>query len=49
MLYPQSNARRGVYNLNGIWSFATVEDGYLPSSPLAKKQPMPVPASCDAP
>ncbi len=45
MLYPQSNAKRDVYNFNGIWSFATVEDGYIPSTPLKSKQPMPVPAS----
>ncbi len=45
MLYPQSNTFRRVYNLNGIWDFATVEDGYSPKEPLVKKQLMSVPSS----
>lgn len=45
MLYPQSNAYRKVYNLNGLWKFATVGDGYDPATPLQNARWMPVPAS----
>lgn len=45
MLYPKFNKSRKVFNLNGIWDFAFVEEGYVPSSALAKKIPMAVPGS----
>ena len=44
MLYPQSNQCRSVYSLNGIWTFKTVEENYLPKAPL-HGSPMAVPAS----
>lgn len=45
MLYPQSNAKRSTYSLNGIWKFATVGDDYDAGVPLKKGMLMPVPAS----
>ncbi len=45
MLYPQSNAFRGIFNLNGVWDFAAVGEDYIPTQALKVKQPMPVPAS----
>ncbi len=45
MLYPQTNAYRHVYNLNGIWNFAMVPDDYVPRAPLENARPMAVPAS----
>lgn len=46
MLYPQSNAKRSVLNLNGIWNFSRAGDDYDPRVVCAG-QPMPVPASCN--
>ncbi len=45
MLYPQSNAFRGIFTLNGVWDFAAVGEDYIPTQALKAKQPMPVPAS----
>lgn len=45
MLYPKSSKCRDLYNLNGIWLFKTVNEEYLPVSPIADASPMAVPAS----
>ncbi len=45
MLYPKFNKSRKVFNLNGIWDFSFVEEGFVPSSRLTKVIPMAVPGS----
>lgn len=45
MIYPRSNEYRSVFNLNGIWHFKTVADGYEPSAPIRDYGLMAVPAS----
>lgn len=45
MLYPRTNKCRDVYNLNGIWDFAIVQDGYHPNDACTFATPMAVPAS----
>lgn len=45
MLYVQSNSFRHVTNLNGIWEFKTVDDGYVPLEKAENTCPMPLPAS----
>ena len=45
MLYPKSNSNRDVYNLNGVWEYRFVEDGYLPTRRATDTKPMAVPAS----
>lgn len=45
MLYPQSNERRSVLNLNGIWNYAFVSDDYVPLRKAENASPMAVPAS----
>lgn len=45
MLYPKSNKYRDVYNLNGIWKFATVDEEYVPIAPIENGMFMAVPAS----
>ena len=45
MLYPRSNEKRNVYNLNGVWEYRFVEDGYLTAVKATGTKPMAVPAS----
>ena len=45
MLYPQSNKYRDVYNLNGVWTFKTVDEDYSPANPIVAGAPIAVPAS----
>ena len=45
MLYPKSNNCRDLYNLNGIWQFKVVEEGYVPTLPITNGSLMAVPAS----
>ncbi|MBQ8659149.1 MAG: beta-glucuronidase [Clostridia bacterium] len=45
MLYPKINHRRDVYNLNGVWEYAFVEEDYLPTAMNPNGKPMAVPAS----
>lgn len=45
MLYPQSNSRRSVLSLNGVWNFKTVEGGFVPTVPVDGARLMAVPAS----
>ena len=45
MLYPVSNSKRFVLNLNGLWKFAVVPDDYSAATPLKNAAIMPVPSS----
>ena len=45
MLKVQTNVCRSAVNINGIWRFKTVDDGFLPVEPLKDYRLMPVPAS----
>lgn len=45
MLKVQTNICRSTVNINGIWRFKTVDDGFLPVEPLKDYRLMPVPAS----
>lgn len=45
MLYPQSNEKRSVLNLNGVWNYKFVEEDYLPTKKADGASPMAVPAS----
>ena len=45
MLKVQTNVCRSAININGIWRFKTVDDGFLPVEPLKNYRLMPVPAS----
>ncbi len=45
MLKVQTNICRSAVNINGIWRFKTVDDGFLPVEPLNDYRLMPVPAS----
>ena len=45
MLKVQTNICRSAVNINGIWRFKTVDDGFLPVEPLKDYRLMPVPAS----
>ncbi len=45
MLYPVSNSKRSVLNLNGLWKFSTVTQGYSSEKPLKRVALMPVPSS----
>jgi len=45
MLYPQTNHKRSVINLNGIWHFKCVETDYQPIYPLDDYRLMSVPSS----
>lgn len=45
MLYPRANKYRNVHNLNGLWNFKTVEDGYIPTQKADGCSLMAVPAS----
>ena len=45
MLYPKSNFKRDVYNLNGIWNMKFVDDDYKPVDYAIDCIPMAVPAS----
>lgn len=45
MLKVQTNVCRSAVNINGIWRFKTVDDGFLPVEPLKAYRLMPVPAS----
>lgn len=45
MLYPVSNSKRFVLNLNGLWKFAVVPDEYSAATPLKNAAIMPVPSS----
>ena len=45
MLYPQSNEKRSVLNLNGVWNYKFVSDDFVPSEKSIDVSPMAVPAS----
>ena len=45
MLYPKSNKYRDLYNLNGVWKFALVDENFEPKTALLDYVLMPVPAS----
>ena len=45
MLKVQTNICRSAVNINGIWRFKTVDDGFLPVEPLKDYRLMAVPAS----
>ena len=45
MLYPKSNKYRDLYNLNGVWKFALVDENFEPKTALVDYALMPVPAS----
>ena len=45
MLYPQSNEKRSVLNLNGVWNYKFVSDDFVPSEKSFDVSPMAVPAS----
>ena len=45
MLKVQTNVCRSAVNINGVWRFKTVDDGFLPVEPLKNYRLMPVPAS----
>lgn len=45
MLKVQTNVCRNAVNLDGVWKFKTVDDGFLPVEPLNGFRYMPVPAS----
>ena len=45
MLKVQTNICRSAVNINGIWRFKTVDDGFLPVEPLKDYRLMSVPAS----
>ena len=45
MIYPKTNEYRSVFNLNGIWRFQILKEGYDPGSPLKDHSLMAVPAS----
>lgn len=45
MLKVQTNVCRSAVNIDGIWRFKTVDDGFLPVEPLKEYRLMPVPAS----
>lgn len=45
MLYPQSNEKRSVLNLNGVWNYKFVKEDYLPTKKADGASPMAVPAS----
>ena len=45
MIYPKTNEYRSVFNLNGIWRFQILKEGYNPCMPLQDYIPMAVPAS----
>lgn len=45
MLYPKSSKSRDVYNLNGVWEYRFVGDGYLPIEKAKNTKPMAVPSS----
>ncbi len=45
MLYPKSNKYRDLYNLNGVWSFKTVDENYVPDEAIQGGGRMAVPAS----
>ena len=41
MLYPISNEKREVYNLNGVWEYGFVADDYQPTKRAVATKPMP--------
>lgn len=45
MLYPQSNEKRSVLNLNGVWNYKFVAEDYLTTKKADGVSPMAVPAS----
>ena len=45
MLKVQNNICRNAINIDGIWKFRTVDDGFTPAAPLENFRLMPVPAS----
>lgn len=45
MLKVQTNVCRSAVNIDGIWRFKTVDNGFLPVEPLKEYRLMPVPAS----
>lgn len=45
MLYPQMNACRDVFSLNGVWKFQCVREDYVPAKEAKNASPMAVPAS----
>lgn len=45
MLYPQSNEKRSVLDLNGVWNYKFVSDDFVPSEKSIDVSPMAVPAS----
>ena len=42
MLYPKSNKYRDLYNLNGVWKFALVDENFEPKTALVDYALMPV-------
>lgn len=45
MLYPKSNEKRELYNLNGVWEYCFVNDDYIPKFRASGTKPMAVPSS----
>ena len=45
MLLPQTNAKRKVYSLNGVWNLQLLHGDYHPECAIGYEQPIAVPAS----